>query len=342
MPRPGRRRQGGLSRRDRPADVRGGHQHARRGSRRTTTPALGLDFSMVVHGEQSFSYARPLHAGDVVVATTTIESVKSVGAMSMLVTSTDIATVEGEHVCTAKSDARRAGGGRMTATLRQRREGHRAARAHLPGHPARPGQVRRRLRRLQRHPLERPRRPRGRPAERDRARHVHDGAGGQVRHRVGRRRPGRGHRLRRAFSAMVPVPDDDEGATIEISGKVLDKLDGNKVTVDIVAAGRRREGAHPRPRHRPPPVTSSCDQALRRLHHAGARRPGAGRSSRPTPSDEPDRRRAVRRRGRRAGAAPRRRLQPGHRRRGLPRHRHPREHPRPRAHAGAGDGRAST
>jgi len=37
------------------------------------------------------------------------------------------------------------------------------------------------------------------------------------------------------FSAMVPVPDDDEGTTIEISGKVLDKLDGNKVVVDIVA-----------------------------------------------------------------------------------------------------------
>ena len=37
------------------------------------------------------------------------------------------------------------------------------------------------------------------------------------------------------FSAMVPVPDDDAGATVEISGKVLDKLDGNQVTVDIVA-----------------------------------------------------------------------------------------------------------
>jgi acyl dehydratase len=37
------------------------------------------------------------------------------------------------------------------------------------------------------------------------------------------------------FSAMVPVPDDDTGATIEISGKVLEKLDDNKVTVDIVA-----------------------------------------------------------------------------------------------------------
>jgi acyl dehydratase len=37
------------------------------------------------------------------------------------------------------------------------------------------------------------------------------------------------------FSAMVPVPDDEEGATIELSGKVLDKLGDNKVTVDIVA-----------------------------------------------------------------------------------------------------------
>ncbi len=66
-------------------------------------PGLGLDYSMVVHGQQSFSHARPLHAGDVVVATTTIESIKSVGAMSMLVTSTDIVTVDGEHVCTSKS-----------------------------------------------------------------------------------------------------------------------------------------------------------------------------------------------------------------------------------------------
>jgi acyl dehydratase len=43
------------------------------------------------------------------------------------------------------------------------------------------------------------------------------------------------------FSAMVPVPDDTSssgdtgGATIEVSGKVLEKLPDNKVTVDIVA-----------------------------------------------------------------------------------------------------------
>ena len=66
-------------------------------------PGLGLDYSMVVHGQQGFSYSRPLHAGDVVTATTTIESIKAVGAMSMLVTSTAIVTVDGEHVCTAKS-----------------------------------------------------------------------------------------------------------------------------------------------------------------------------------------------------------------------------------------------
>jgi acyl dehydratase len=37
------------------------------------------------------------------------------------------------------------------------------------------------------------------------------------------------------FSAMVPVPDDEAGATIEFTGKVLEKLEDNKVIVDIVA-----------------------------------------------------------------------------------------------------------
>jgi acyl dehydratase len=37
------------------------------------------------------------------------------------------------------------------------------------------------------------------------------------------------------FSAMVPVPDDDQGATIELTGKVIEKLADSKVTVDIVA-----------------------------------------------------------------------------------------------------------
>ena len=37
------------------------------------------------------------------------------------------------------------------------------------------------------------------------------------------------------FSGLVPVPDDDQGATIEVSGTVAEKLGDNKVAVDIVA-----------------------------------------------------------------------------------------------------------
>ena len=42
------------------------------------------------------------------------------------------------------------------------------------------------------------------------------------------------------FSAMVPVPDDDWGAAIEVSGTVADKLGDNKVAVELTA---RADGA---------------------------------------------------------------------------------------------------
>ena len=37
------------------------------------------------------------------------------------------------------------------------------------------------------------------------------------------------------FSAPVVVPDDDVGATIEVSGTVEDKLDGNRVVLGLTA-----------------------------------------------------------------------------------------------------------
>jgi acyl dehydratase len=37
------------------------------------------------------------------------------------------------------------------------------------------------------------------------------------------------------FSSPVVVPDDDQGATIEIGGTVEEKLDGNKVVLALVA-----------------------------------------------------------------------------------------------------------
>jgi acyl dehydratase len=37
------------------------------------------------------------------------------------------------------------------------------------------------------------------------------------------------------FSAMVVVPDDDKGTTIEVSGKVAEQLEDGRVAVDITA-----------------------------------------------------------------------------------------------------------
>ncbi|WP_433176488.1 MaoC family dehydratase N-terminal domain-containing protein [Actinoallomurus sp. CA-150999] len=66
-----------------------------------TDPELGLNYSMVVHGEQRFEYARPLHAGDIVTAESTIAGIRSIGRNERLDLQTVIKTVDGEHVCTA-------------------------------------------------------------------------------------------------------------------------------------------------------------------------------------------------------------------------------------------------
>jgi len=66
-------------------------------------PALGINYAMVVHGEQRFEYSRPLRAGDVVTAESTIENIREVGRNVMLTTRTEVRTVAGEHVVTAFS-----------------------------------------------------------------------------------------------------------------------------------------------------------------------------------------------------------------------------------------------
>jgi acyl dehydratase len=66
-------------------------------------PGLGLNYAMVVHGEQRFRYTRPLAAGDVVTAQVTLTEIRDVGRNVMVTTSTDITTVTGDLVCTAFS-----------------------------------------------------------------------------------------------------------------------------------------------------------------------------------------------------------------------------------------------
>ncbi len=72
-------------------------------SKLISDPGLGVNYAMIVHGEQSFTHARPLHAGDVVVTQSTIESIKQVRNMTTMATVTEVRTVDGEHVCTARA-----------------------------------------------------------------------------------------------------------------------------------------------------------------------------------------------------------------------------------------------
>jgi acyl dehydratase len=66
-------------------------------------PDVELDYSRVVHGEQRFTHHRPIRAGDRLVATTTVENVRTVAGNDMLTTRVELATEDGEAVCTAVS-----------------------------------------------------------------------------------------------------------------------------------------------------------------------------------------------------------------------------------------------
>lgn len=63
----------------------------------------GVDFTRVVHGDQRFTYTRPIVAGDELTATLTIASVKQLGGHSMVTASSAITDANGEHVVTALS-----------------------------------------------------------------------------------------------------------------------------------------------------------------------------------------------------------------------------------------------
>jgi acyl dehydratase len=66
-------------------------------------PGLGLNYAMIVHGEQRFEYTRPIVAGDVLTAQPTITAIRDAGRNVMLTTSTEIRDAGGELVCTALS-----------------------------------------------------------------------------------------------------------------------------------------------------------------------------------------------------------------------------------------------
>ncbi|MBD8658859.1 acyl dehydratase [Frigoribacterium sp. PvP120] len=66
-------------------------------------PGAGIDFSRVVHGEQRFSYSRPVVAGDELTATLTVTGVKTLGGNAMVTASSAMVDQTGAHVVTAVS-----------------------------------------------------------------------------------------------------------------------------------------------------------------------------------------------------------------------------------------------
>jgi acyl dehydratase len=74
-------------------------------------PEAGIDYSRVVHGEQSFVHHRPITAGDELTGTVTVRSIKAAGGHSMITLVTGLADAAGAQVATCTSTIVVRGGG---------------------------------------------------------------------------------------------------------------------------------------------------------------------------------------------------------------------------------------
>ena len=66
-------------------------------------PALGVDFTRVVHGWQEYAYLRPLREGESLQAIPRVESVRQKGGAGFMTLAIDLVDVDGRVVCTARS-----------------------------------------------------------------------------------------------------------------------------------------------------------------------------------------------------------------------------------------------
>jgi acyl dehydratase len=66
-------------------------------------PESGIDYSRLVHGEERFVHHRPIVAGDRLVATPHVDTVREAGGHGMVTTRVEISTESGEPVSTTRS-----------------------------------------------------------------------------------------------------------------------------------------------------------------------------------------------------------------------------------------------
>ena len=66
-------------------------------------PDLGLNYALVVHGEQRYVHHRPTRAGDVLTATSAIEGIRDAGKNELMTMVSEVTAADGEHVATTTS-----------------------------------------------------------------------------------------------------------------------------------------------------------------------------------------------------------------------------------------------
>ena len=63
-----------------------------------TDPSVGVDWSLVVHGDQRFTYERPVVAGDELTVHTVIESIKSLAGNDVITLRGDLIAADGSRI----------------------------------------------------------------------------------------------------------------------------------------------------------------------------------------------------------------------------------------------------
>jgi acyl dehydratase len=61
-------------------------------------PGLGLNYALVVHGEQRFVHHRPVHAGDVLSVTSSVTDIRDAGSNELMTTKIAVTDSAGEPV----------------------------------------------------------------------------------------------------------------------------------------------------------------------------------------------------------------------------------------------------
>ena len=64
-------------------------------------PDVGISLHRVVHGEQRFTYTRPVVAGDRLSAELTVDSLRQIVLDDIIGTRSELTDADGNHVCTA-------------------------------------------------------------------------------------------------------------------------------------------------------------------------------------------------------------------------------------------------